>query len=356
MAGQYLRNRELAAAVASFMSNHFRAEEETRWSARVIAARDMTYCDGPSDEDDRPAHVRAASGLSAFRERLAVIQDDANWLALIDADQQVTAIPLPASPAGDRVFSKKRGNQTEKYDLEACVAVCSGETEELVGFSSGSRPEREWVLRVRDDENGELNGEFTPAPAFYAAMRDNRGFSGACLNIEGALSLDDDCIRLFQRGNAEPCDDLQAIDATADFSWAALCEHLSGPDKQPPPQLGNVRTYELGELSGVRLTFSDAEHLGQGRVLYSASAEDPESGEIRGSVLGIIEADGRARWTHLFDEEGEPFNGKIEGLTLDASDPGKVYFVIDDDDEDTPSRIFHAEVSEEMITGQAAKH
>ena len=46
-------------------------------------------------------------------------------------------------------------------------------------------------------------------------------------------------------------------------------------------------------------------------------------------------------------------NAYIEGLTLDAKDQRKIYFVIDDDDEDTPSRIFHAEVSNEMLNGDA---
>ena len=333
------------------MTNHFRASEERRWNARVIARHEMSYRDGPSDEDDRPAHVRAASGLSAFREHLAVIQDDANWLALIDSDQQVTAVPLPPSSNGDRVFSKKRGNQADKYDLEACVTVGSEDTLELVGFSSGSRKEREWVLRVREDKSGRLGAEFVEAPAFFAAMRKEKAFSGAGLNIEGALALDHDRIRLFQRGNAEPCDGLEPIDATADFSWTALCEHLTAPQTQSPPRIDNVRSYDLGTLGGVRLTFSDAEHLAEGRVLFSASAEDPDSGKVKGSVLGIIEANGDARWTHLFDEDGEPFNGKIEGLTLDSRDPRKVYFVIDDDDEDTPSRIFHAVVSEHMLSG-----
>ena len=322
----------------------------------MVARHEMTYREGPSDEADRPPHVRAASGLSAFRESLAVIQDDANWLALIDADQQVTAVPLPPSPAGDRVFSKKRGNQGDKYDLEACVTVGSGEQCELVGFSSGSRSEREWVLRVRyDEDGGGLKAEFVAAPAFYAALRGTKEFSGAGLNIEGALACDHDRVRLFQRGNAEPCNELEAIDATADFSWAALCEHLSAPDRHPPPALDNVRTYDLRTLDGVRLTFSDAEHLGDGRVLFSASAEDRETGGIRGSVLGIIEKDGEARWTHLTDERGQPFSGKIEGLTLDANDRQKIYFVIDDDDEDTPSRIYHAAVSDEMLHGTAAK-
>jgi hypothetical protein len=33
----------------------------------------MTYDEGPSEPDDRPPHVRAASGLSAFKEYLAVM-------------------------------------------------------------------------------------------------------------------------------------------------------------------------------------------------------------------------------------------------------------------------------------------
>lgn len=68
-------------------------------------------------------------------------------------------------------------------------------------------------------------------------------------------------------------------------------------------------------------------------------------------MLGIINAEGEARGVHLLVEDGEPFAGKIEGLTLDSQDRRKVYFAIDDDDEDTPSRIYHAVVSEEMSGG-----
>jgi hypothetical protein len=320
----------------------------------------MVYKDGPSREEDRPPHVRAASGLSAFMEYIAVIQDDANWLALIDADENVTAIPLPPSPHGDRVFSNNRGNKDDKYDLEACISVASGGKQELVGFSSGSRPERAWVLRVRDEIAGQdapdrdlaarLTAEFVDAASFYRSMRSNAHFSGAGLNIEGALALDDDVIRLFQRGNAQPCGDLQPVDATADLSWSALSEHLENGGAPPP--LHNVRTYDLGQLGGVRLTFSDAEHLGGGRVLFSASAEHPETGEIVGSVLGLIDAAGEARWTELIDQDGGTFRGKIEGLTMDWRDPHKVHFVVDDDDEDVPSKMFEAVLSECFFEGE----
>jgi len=76
---------------------------------------------------------------------------------------------------------------------------------------------------------------------------------------------------------------------------------------------------------------------------------------LGGSVLGIIEKDGEGRWIHLSDEEGKAFSGKIEGLTFDPNDKAMVYFVIDDDDEDTPSRILHAVVSEDMLHGQVAR-
>lgn len=341
------------------MTLHFDSVRDPRLEARVTGSRPMVYRDGPSSEEDRPPHVRAASGLSAFMEYIAVIQDDANWLALIDANEKVTAIPLPPSSRGDRVFSKDRGNKGDKYDLEACISVASGNGPELIGFSSGSRVERAWVLRVRETSGAEpreanadiasrLTAEFVDAAPFYRSMRDNASFSGAGLNIEGALTLDDDLIRLFQRGNAKPGGDLQPVDATADVSWSALLDHLTRPEV-PPPALHNVRTYDLGQLNGVRLTFSDAEHLGGGRVLFSASAEHPQTGEIIGSVLGLIDAAGEASWTELIDEDGDSFRGKIEGLTRDWIDPRKIHFVVDDDDEDAPSSIFEAVLSKRFF-------
>ena len=339
------------------MSGPIVASQERAWEARVTGCFDMIYEQGSCEEEDRPPHVRAASGLSAFREYLAVIQDDANWLALIDAQDRIKAVPLPPSPAGDRVFSKSRGNKHDKYDLEACVTVPGEGGHELIGFSSGSRQGREWILRVSDDpdaaigtgqeadETG-LTAAFLDATNFYESMRANTRFSGAGLNIEGALSLDDDRIMLFQRGNATPIGGLVPVDATAEISWSDLCRHLANPTAEPAPALQDIRTYDLGQLDGVRLTFSDAEHLGDRRVLYSASAEDPSTDRVAGSVLGVIEADGTARWTELIDQDGQPFKGKIEGLTRDLHDPRKIHFVIDDDDESVPSKMYVAVLSE----------
>lgn len=334
-------------------------------TAHIVSARDMTYSGGPDEARDKPPHVRAASGLTAFKRYLAIVQDDANWLALVDRDDRIFALPLPPHPeSGERVFSEARGNKKDKFDLEACVSMPGKDGPELIGFGSGSHPGKEWLLRVHESEDLEtdlrenaavaeleieLKAEFLNVERFYDSMRRNTDFCGCGLNIEGAVPLEDGTIRLFQRGNAPEGNGLKAVDATGDISWAELVAHLVDPDGCPPPEITNIRRYDLGALDGVRLTFSDAEHLGGGRVLYSASAEDPDSGEIMGSALGVIEPDGEACWTEVSDRDGGRFEGKIEGLTSHPEGQDHVRFVIDDDDETVPSKLFEARLNEGFL-------
>ena len=176
------------------MARHFTACHDPALKARVTRRLAMVYDDGPSATADRPPYVRAASGLSTFREHLAVVQDDANWLALIDMEDRIRALPLPPGPSGARVFSSKRGNRREKFDLEACITVPGQDGPELVGFASGSRPGREWILRVREKAadgtalaattsheqlEADLDAEFLNAARFYEGLRANLAFCGA---------------------------------------------------------------------------------------------------------------------------------------------------------------------------------
>ena len=329
------------------------ARRDSQLEAHVTRRIAMLYDEGPSAAADRPAHVRAASGLSAFNEFLVVIQDDANWLALIDA-AGIHALPLPPGPSGARIFSGDRGNRHEKFDLEACTTVPGENGHELIGFGSGSHVGREWILRVHEGASFgaaltttavheraglAVAAEFVDATRFYESLRADDAFCGAGLNIEGAVAIDERIV-LFQRGNAPARGGRAPVDATAEISWPALAAHLADPESVAPPTLENVTRYDLGTLDGVRLTFSDADRLGEGRILYSASAEGAD--RIAGSVLGVIEPDGSAHWTELTDQDGSPFRGKIEGLSRDLRDARKIHFVIDDDDEHVPSELFEA--------------
>jgi hypothetical protein len=66
--------------------------------------------------------------------RLAVIQDDANFVAFVDAESgDVDALALSPGEGGARCFDDARGNKAHKLDLEACIVHGS----RLIAFGSG---------------------------------------------------------------------------------------------------------------------------------------------------------------------------------------------------------------------------
>jgi hypothetical protein len=331
------------------------ARHDPSLSAKIVRRLPLVYADGESREDDRPSFVLAASGMVTLGEHLFVVQDNANWIAVVNPDDSVTAVPLPRGPAGARVFSKSRDNADDKVDLEACVIMQGDEGPELVAFGSGTAENRCWILRMTGPDRatkGEgpssrrYDAKFLDASVFYKSLVRERAFSGGSLNIEGAIALDETRVLILQRGNAPPSEG-ERVDATGEVCWPLLSRHLDDPANVPPPPVENVIRYELGDLNGVRLTFSDAEYLGGGRILFSASAEDPQDGDgkVEGSVLGIIEPSGETRWTQVTCEDGSAFTGKIEGLSRSVHDASTIRFVIDDDDETAPSEIFEAKLS-----------
>jgi hypothetical protein len=330
------------------------ARRDPSLSAQIVRRLPLVYHEGESADDDRPGFVLAASGLVTLGEHLFVVQDNANWIAVVNPDDSVTAVPLPRGPSGARIFSKARDNADDKADLEACVIVRGDDGPELVAFGSGTARSRCWILRMKrpDQATGgarpssQYEAEFLDASVFYESLMRERAFCGGSLNIEGAIALDETRILVLQRGNAPPGEG-EPVDATGEICWRLLSRHLKDPANVPPPPIENVVRYELGDLNGVRLTFSDAEYLGDGRILFSASAEHPEEGdgEVEGSVLGVIERTGETRWTEVMCEDGSPFTSKIEGLSRSVHDSSTVRFVIDDDDETAPSDVYEAKLS-----------
>lgn len=325
------------------MKNRINAELDSDLKVKIINSTPMKYRKGADESVDRPPHVRAASGVTNFAEYIAIVQDDANFLVLIEDDHEhVQSIPLPAGPGGNRVFDFDRQNQGDKLDLEGCVSVPGTNGELLLSMGSGSDESRQWVLLVEldDNDNDDHDIELIEANRFYEYLRSVNAFSGSRLNVEGIVFDDPDRLMLMNRGNSKPEDGLQPVDATAELSWPDLKAHLVNPEEVDPPALNNITPYNLGELDGVPLTFSDGIHLGD-HILFSASAENPKDDTIAGSSIGIINGE-TARWSEVIDEDGTAFEGKIEGLIVDPDDRNTVYFVIDDDQADQPSEIFEA--------------
>jgi Family of unknown function (DUF6929) len=301
----------------------------------------LRYAAGPDPTLDRPAHVRSGSALASFAGRIAVVQDDAHFLALVDVSgRSVDAITFGPGEGGKRLYDARRGNKALKLDLEACF-VCDGV---LVAFGSGSTAKRERCLLVRQ-QNGDFESEIVDAGALYRALREAHEFSGSQLNLEGAVCRSDGRVVLFQRGNGAPMNGLLPRDATLELELAELMAFLARRGSGAPPRLFNVTEYELGNIDGVRLTFTDAATFGNELLFLAAAEASPDAlldGPVSGVALGLIDERGEARWTPVVDSSGQRVSSKLEGLWLDRLD--RAYAVSDPDDPDAPSELCELEL------------
>jgi hypothetical protein len=270
--------------------------------------------------DDRPPHVRSASGICVHAGALYIVQDDTSFVAIVEGDR-VDALAIPYAPGGRRRFERALGNKLDKLDLEACV-VLDGE---VVAFGSGSLPVvREHVVRIAGTRVA-----ITCASALYERMREA---VGGALNIEGAAVVHDE-LWLCHRGNCGPHDPGPCVIRMA---LADARAYLAGGGV---PALALDR-YDLGEIDGVRLGFTDATAFGD-RVLVliaaEASANAIDDGSVLAAQVGVIDldrGDRRVRCAPLVIGDRVP---KVEGIAL--ASPDTAWLVIDPDDTDVPAPL-----------------
>lgn len=310
-----------------------RAQLDPALSVRVLSARALRYTAGapameragftPPLGEDRPAHVRAASGLAFVGGRLAVIQDDAAFIGYVAASE-VSALALPRGAGGRRRFEVGLGNKMEKLDLEACVAIGS----ELWAFGSGSAPAREKIAVV------EYSVRLHDAAPVYRRLRDELGGD---VNIEGVAAVGSE-LWLFHRGNTGAADLGPAIVRVA---RGKLARWLAA--EGPVPEVASSERYDLGSAHGSRLGFTDAVAVGN-RVFYLAAAEASanaiDDGAVVAAQLGVIEPAGVRACELVID--GAP--AKAEGLAFDPANPRHAWIAIDPDDVDEPARLYEVEL------------
>ena len=323
-------------------------------SARVLSRRKLHYSDGADPTRDRPQHVRAGSGCSfidvpGMGRRLAVVQDDARFIALVDCKgQRVDCLDLPAGKGGVRQFDKLRGNKMDKLDLEAVCALTVDGAPALLAIGSGSAAPREVLVLTRFTIDGPVVEEL-PAPALFSRLRAARAFAGSEMNIEGLALLDEahggapgGTLRLFNRGNGAADAKGPAVDATCDVSLRALLAYLRDPLAHAAPGPANVMAHDLGSIDGTRLTFTDATSTPHGLLFLAAAEASPnaiDDGVVVGTAVGLLRADGTRLMVPILDERGQPLTDKVEGIAIDPANPGKAFVVVDHDDAKTPAEL-----------------
>lgn len=317
-------------------------------SATITARVPLHYTEGLGSDFDRSAWVRSGSGLAWVPTGLAIVQDDANFIAVHDPSTGRTGcITLPAGEGGLRQFDDVRGNKRYKLDLEACVAVEDDDGTVLLCFGSGSTDRREQVVMVDRWEHELPRVRLVSTLELYRVLRSEAAFAGSELNIEGAVQLGN-TVRLFSRGNGASRDGRQPVNATCDLDLGALLGYLRNPTGRVPPAPTGVVQYRLGAIGGVTLGFTDATVRG-GTVFYTACAEiSPDAtqdGPVVGAALGLIDADGTPRWAPLTDAGGQRLAIKAEGLADAPDGETGLYVVLDCDDPGAASELCRVELT-----------
>lgn len=291
--------------------------------------RDLDLSEPP--DEGQPAHIASASGIAKRGDFVYVVGDDL---------LQVGIFELAGGGAGvaRRVFAGDlpdgaSGRKRQKPDLEGLTTLPPVEDEPnggLLGLGSGSSRDRDRGFYWSFAADGSLAGEprTIELQPVYDTMRSELGGD---INIEGAAVVGDR-LWLFHRANEG-----KAPNTVAEFELGDLSRTLREDLVVDPDELAAIRAYELGELDGVPLCFSDATTLTEKLVCFSASAEG-EDGDIHGSVVGTISKDGAVHRLRTIDPRW-----KVEGVHA-TIDTGVIdfLFVCDQDDPDTPSPLLSA--------------
>jgi hypothetical protein len=288
-----------------------------------------------ADDDERGPYIYAASAVVRRGDFTYVIGDDELDLAVFELSSGEPGELRPVLP-GD-LPSDPAERKREKADLEALTAMPPFEGAPyggLFGLGSGSKRSRDrgffWELAA----DGSLEGE--PRPIDLQPLYDALRGEIEELNIEGAAVLGGR-FALFHRGNAD-----ESENAVAELALERVLDSLTGDQDLDPHELEGIAAYDLGELDGVRLSFSDATALTGDLVVFTASAEGGGSsyddGSIHGSVVGTIDSEGTIRRLRTIDRKW-----KVEGVHA-ALDAGVIdfAFVCDQDSEDEPSPLLSA--------------
>ena len=277
-----------------------------------------------------PAHVASASGVARRGRNVYVIGDESNHLAAFDLTSSEPGRLIRALEG--ETYTDPADRAKHKADLEALTVLPPAEHSPyglLLGVGSGSGPRRDRGFAWDLDADGSLRGdprEVDLSPA-YELLRERIGD----LNVEGAAVLGEELL-LFHRGN-----DSDSDNAVARLALEHALDSIHGDLRIDVEEIASLRTYDLGELDGVELCFSDATPLGDGLVVFTASAED-DGGAIHGSVIGLLDPTGDVTRLRRIDRQW-----KVEGVHA-TTDTGvlDLLFVCDQDDPDTPSPLLGA--------------
>jgi len=283
----------------------------------------------------RPPYLSAASGLVIVKSTAYVVADDEQHLGVFSLTKKAPGMLLRLF-AGD-LPNKKKPRKKHKADLEALLLLPpfrSCRHGALFALGSGSTQKRRRGVLLPLNAKGLVTD--TPrlidlAP-WFEPIEDVIGE----LNIEGAV-IANGRLNLLQRGNKGA-----DVNAIVKLPLDRVLDALANDEMNELPF--TARRYQLGSIDDTPLGFTDGSALADGRIVFTAVAEDSKSayddGSCAGSAIGILAANGRLQSMRRLTPDA-----KVEGIDARIVDQSmRLHLVSDADDVDVPASLYVAEV------------
>ncbi|MGE0525755.1 MAG: hypothetical protein AB7G93_19240 [Bdellovibrionales bacterium] len=288
------------------------------------------------EESGQREVLAAASGLIRLGDFLWITADDLHHLIQVPLDGSLCG-------QGHRIFpgdlpAGRKARKRVKPDTEALIHIPWNNQALLVALPSGSKPHRiRGAVVILDSENRIVSVETADFSSLLQAL-DQRVPD---LNIEGGAVWNDKLV-LLQRGNGKA-----GFNGVVELDLASFISAVLSSGKMEHT-LHDIREVQLPELSGVRLTFTDAETV-NGTLYFSAAAEGGKDtyldGTVTGSAVGCLDKHYVPKIRSTVERH------KAEGLALSRAEGHSLEFfvVTDADDPLVPSHLFKVLISSRAV-------
>ncbi|WP_426756465.1 DUF6929 family protein [Myxococcus sp. Y35] len=268
----------------------------------------------------RPSHVATASGLVRVGDWLYVVADEPLHLAAfpLQADAPGHGVELSANHQPEAPVSLK--SSTPDLEVPCRTGPFNGAPHgALLMLPSGRAEGRRRGAVVPLGADGALAGDARPVDCTALYTQLSRELGPLC--IAGAAQTGG-LLRLLQRGSGDGGTDA-LVDLDAERVLRGLEAGALGPDV-----VRMTRRWELGQAGGMRLAFTAASPLPEGRLVFTATAGSAAT-TVGGSVVGMLAPDGSplfldapAGTVVLTGVDARVERGRVQVLLLAVSEDG----------------------------------
>lgn len=284
------------------------------------------------------SHLSAASGMWLVDQTLYVVADDELVMGVFSTVDSLPGQTLSIIPGQLPDNHKQRKAAKPDFEsltyLPSCAVYPYGA---LLAFGSGSTEQRQRGMLWPFSQQLQLIGE--PQLFSLQALYQPLEQIFADLNIEGVV-IQDACLKLWHRANNQ-----HRENAVIEYDLADLYAVLHAKQNSLTIQPQRIDYYDLGEVAGVPLTFTDAFALQDGACLFTAAAENTDNsyadGECVAAAIGLIDAQRQLRWI----KPVQPIY-KLEGISAkQVGEYLQIYLVSDADNPNVPAQLLETRIS-----------